>query len=99
LLRSLTLLNTRTTVTAKQVSKFPKYLVLSGVALLMGASLPVLLRGIEKELYGQAFWTDPGRAAERGVWRKRWANADRWSLVSTSRGLSVRPDVRDESAR
>jgi pimeloyl-ACP methyl ester carboxylesterase len=71
LLRSLTLLNTSAAAHAR--SKFPKQLILAGVARVAGVSLPLLRSGIEAEMYGEAFRKDPTRAAEREVWRQRWA--------------------------
>lgn len=55
-----------------------------------------MLRGIEKELYGEPFRTDPTREPERQAWRRRWAEADRSSLANTMLGMMVRPDIRDE---
>ncbi|SCL30386.1 Pimeloyl-ACP methyl ester carboxylesterase [Micromonospora rhizosphaerae] len=94
LLRSLTLLNTSAAAHAR--SKFPKQLLLAGVARVAGVSLPLLRSGIEGEMYGAAFRKDPARGAERGVWRQRWERADRSSLVKTLLGFMIRPDVRDE---
>jgi pimeloyl-ACP methyl ester carboxylesterase len=94
LLRSLTLLNTSAAAHAR--SKFPKQLLLAGVGRVAGVSLPPVRSGVEAELYGEAFRTDPARAAEREVWRQRWARADRASLVKTLLGFMIRPDVRDE---
>jgi 3-oxoadipate enol-lactonase len=94
LLRSLTLLNTSAAAHAR--TKFPKQLALSAVARFAGVSLPVIRSGVEAELYGEAFRTDPMRAPEREVWRQRWALADRASLVRTLLGIMVRPDLRDE---
>jgi pimeloyl-ACP methyl ester carboxylesterase len=94
LLRSLTLLNTSAAAHAR--TKFPKQLVLAGVARVAGVSVPLVRSGIEAEMYGEAFRTDPARAAERGVWRQRWAQADRSSLVKTLLGFMIRPDIRDE---
>jgi 3-oxoadipate enol-lactonase len=94
LLRSLTVLNTSAAAHAR--SKFPKQLILAGVARVAGVSLPLLRSGIEAEMYGEAFRKDPTRAAEREVWRQRWARADRSSLVKTLLGFMIRPDIRDE---
>lgn len=94
LLRSLTLLNTSAAAHAR--SKFPKQLMLAGVARVAGVSPPLVRSGIEAEMYGEAFRKDPARAAEREVWRQRWAQADRLSLVKTLLGFMIRPDIRDE---
>ena len=94
LLRSLTLLNTSAAAHAR--TKFPKQLALGAVARFTGVSLPVIRSGVEAEMYGEAFRSDPIRAAEREVWRQRWAQADRASLVRTLLGFMIRPDVRDE---
>jgi 3-oxoadipate enol-lactonase len=95
LLRSLTLLNTSAAAHAR--SKFPKQLMLAAVSRVAGVvSLPPVRSGIEGELYGEAFRADPTRAAEREVWRQRWARANRSSLVKTLLGFMIRPDVRDE---
>lgn len=94
LVRSLTLLNTSAAAHAR--SKFPKQLVLAGLARVAGVSLPPVMSGIEAEMYGEAFRTDPARSAERAVWRQRWERADRSSLVKTLLGFMIRPDVRDE---
>ena len=94
LVRSLALLNT--SAAAHSRSKFPKQLVLAGVARVAGVSLPLLRSGIEAEMYGEAFRKDPARAAEREVWRQRWEQADRSSLVKPLLGFMIRPDIRDE---
>ncbi len=94
LLRSLTLLNTSAAPHPR--GKVPRQLALAAVARVAGLSLPVVLSGVEDEMYGPAFRTDPARAGEREVWRKRWAAADRSSLVRTLLGFMVRPDVRAE---
>jgi 3-oxoadipate enol-lactonase len=94
LLRSLTLLNTSAAAHAR--TKFPKQLALAAVARFAGVSLPVIRSGVEAEMYGEVFRTDPLRAADREVWRQRWARADRASLVRTLLGFMVRPDIRDE---
>ena len=94
LVRSLTLVNTSAAPHPKR--KFPKQLALAGVARVAGVSLPPIVAGIEDEMYGQAFRTDPSRAAERDVWRRRWAAADRASLVRTLLGFMIRPDMRAE---
>jgi 3-oxoadipate enol-lactonase len=93
-LSSLSLLNTSAAAHAR--TKFPKQLALGAVARFAGVSLPVIRSGVEAEMYGEAFRTDPLRAAEREVWRQRWAQADRATLVRTLLGFMVRPDVRDE---
>ncbi|MGX7732815.1 alpha/beta fold hydrolase [Rhodococcus sp. 2H158] len=94
LLRSLTLLNTG--ATPHPPVKYPLHLALTAVARLLGPSPALVLRGIEKELYGEPFRSEPGREAEREVWRRRWATADRSSLAHTMLGMMVRPDIRDE---
>jgi 3-oxoadipate enol-lactonase len=94
LLRSVTLLNTSAAAHAR--SKFPKQLTLAAVARAAGVSLPPVVSGIEAELYGEAFRKDPARAAVREVWRQRWAQADRSSLVRTLLGFMIRPDIRNE---
>lgn len=94
LLRSLTLINTSAAPHAR--AKFPKQLVLAGVARVAGVSLPLVRSGIEGEMYGAAFRKDPARAAEREVWRQRWARADRSALVKTLLGFMIRSDVRNE---
>jgi 3-oxoadipate enol-lactonase len=94
LLRALMLLNTSAAAHAR--TKVPKQLALAAVARFAGFSLPVIRSGIEAEMYGEAFRTDPMRAPEREVWRQRWALADRRTLVRTLLGIMVRPDVRDE---
>lgn len=94
LLRSLTLLNTSAAPHAR--SKVPKLLALAAVFRVAGPSLPVVLSGIEEQMYGEAFRTDPARAGEREVWRQRWSAADRSSLVRTLLGFMIRPDVRAE---
>jgi 3-oxoadipate enol-lactonase len=93
-LRSLTLLNTSAAAHAR--TKFPKQLALGAVARFAGVSLPVIRSGVEGEMYGEAFRTDPARTAELEVWRQRWARVDRAALVQTLHGFMVRPDVRDE---
>jgi pimeloyl-ACP methyl ester carboxylesterase len=94
LLRSLILLNTSAAPHAR--SKFPKQLMLAAVARVAGVSVPLVVSGIEAELYGEAFRADPARSTEREVWRQRWAQVDRSSLVKTLLGFMIRPDVRDE---
>ena len=94
LLRSLTLLNTSAAAHAR--TKFPKQLALGAVARFAGVSLPVIRSGVEAEMYGEAFRTDPMRAPEREVWRQRWALADRATLMRTLLGFMVRADIRDE---
>jgi len=94
LLRSLTLLNT--SAAAHPRTKFPKQLALGAVARLAGISLPAIRSGVEAEMYGEVFRTDPLRAPEREVWRQRWAQADRAALVRTLLGFMIRPDIRDE---
>jgi 3-oxoadipate enol-lactonase len=94
LLRSLTLLNTSAAAHAR--AKFPRQLVLAALARITGVSLPPVMSGVEAEMYGEAFRTDPARAAEREVWRQRWERADRASLVKTLLGFMIRPDIRDE---
>jgi 3-oxoadipate enol-lactonase len=94
LLRSLTLINTSAAAHAR--AKFPKQLVLAAVARVAGVSLPAVRSRIEAELYGEAFRTDPARAAQREVWRERWARADRPALVKTLLGFMIRPDIRNE---
>jgi 3-oxoadipate enol-lactonase len=96
LLRSLTLLNT--SAAAHPRGKVPRQLALAAVARVAGLSLPFVLAGVEEEMYGDTFRTDPARAGEREVWRRRWAAADRRSLVRTLLGFMVRPDVRAELA-
>lgn len=97
LLRSLALINTSAAAHAR--GKFPKQLVLAGVARVAGVSLPLVRSGIEGEMYGEAFRNDPARAAEREVWRQRWERADRSALVKTLLGFMVRADVRGELGR
>jgi pimeloyl-ACP methyl ester carboxylesterase len=92
--RSLTLLNTSAAGHAR--AKFPKQLLLAGVGRTAGLDLSPVRAGIEDELYGPAFRTDPSRAAEREVWRERRARADRAALVRTLLCFMIRPDVRDE---
>jgi 3-oxoadipate enol-lactonase len=94
LLRSLTVVNTSAAAHAR--AKFPKQLVLAAIARVAGVSLPPVRSGIESEMYGEAFRKDPTRAAERAVWRQRWARADRSALVKTLLGFMIRPDIRDE---
>lgn len=96
LLRSLTLLNTG--ASPHPPGRYPLHLALTALARLLGPSPAPVLRGIEKELYGEPFRSEPGREAERAVWRRRWATADRSSLANTMLGMMVRPDIRDELA-
>ncbi|MFZ2176246.1 MAG: alpha/beta hydrolase [Rhodococcus sp. (in: high G+C Gram-positive bacteria)] len=96
LLRSLILLDT--SATAQELSKLPKHLIVTGLIRLLGASPSFVLNGIETEMYSEGFRTDPGRAGEREVWRRRWAAADRSCLAKTSLALMIRPDIRDELA-
>ncbi|MDM7491703.1 alpha/beta hydrolase [Rhodococcus sp. CSLK01-03] len=96
LLRSLTLLNTG--ASPHPPGRYPLHLALTAVARLLGPSPAPVLRGIEKELYGEPFRSEPGREADREVWRRRWATADRSSLANTMLGMMVRPDIRDELA-
>jgi pimeloyl-ACP methyl ester carboxylesterase len=70
--------------------------MLAAVARVAGVSPPPVMAGIEAEMYAEAFRKDPARAAERAVWRQRWEQADRSSLVKTLLGFMIRPDVRDE---
>lgn len=94
LVRSLTLLNS--SATAHPRSKLPKYLFLAGVARLIGPEPAPVLAGIEGEMYGARFRSDPARANARETWRRRWADADRTSLARTMLGFMLRPDIRDE---
>ncbi|MEZ7241066.1 alpha/beta hydrolase [Rhodococcus sp. GXMU-t2271] len=94
LLRSLTLLNTG--ASPHPPGRYPLHLALTAVARLLGPSPAPVLRGIEKELYGEPFRSEPGRKADREVWRRRWETADRSSLANTMLGMMVRPDIRDE---
>ncbi|WP_416061156.1 alpha/beta fold hydrolase [Rhodococcus indonesiensis] len=96
LLRSLTLLNTG--ASPHPPGRYPLHLALTAVARLLGPSPAPVLRGIEKELYGEPFRSEPGREADREVWRRRWETADRSSLANTMLGMMVRPDIRDELA-
>jgi len=94
LLRSLTLLNT--SAAAQALAKVPKQLALAGAARIVGVSPQVILSGIEAEMYGEAFRTDPSRRAQRQVWQQRWASADRAILVRSLLGILIRPDIRTE---
>jgi pimeloyl-ACP methyl ester carboxylesterase len=94
LLRSMTLLNTSAAAHAR--TKFPKQLALAAVGRIVGVDLAPVRAGIDDEMYGRAFRTDPATAAEREVWRQRRARADRATLVQTLLGFMIRPDVRDE---
>jgi 3-oxoadipate enol-lactonase len=96
LLRSLTLVNT--SAAAHPRGKVPRQLVLAAVARVAGVSPSLVLAGVEQEMYGEAFRTDPARVGERERWRARWAVADRRSLVRTLLGFMVRPDLRSELA-
>jgi pimeloyl-ACP methyl ester carboxylesterase len=93
LVRSVALLNT--SAAPHPQPKVPTLLALAGVARLAGVRGPLLPR-VEAELYAAGFRTDPARAPEREAWRRRWAAADRSSLVRTLLGFLVRPDMRPE---
>jgi pimeloyl-ACP methyl ester carboxylesterase len=94
LVRSLMLLNSSAAAHAR--SKIAKHLMLSAVGRVVGVSPPRLIARIETEMYGEAFRTDPARAAERDTWRKRWAESDRAALTKTLQGIMFRPDIRNE---
>jgi pimeloyl-ACP methyl ester carboxylesterase len=94
LVRSLTLLNSSAAGHAR--TKIAKHLVLSGVGRVVGVAPPRLLARIEVEMYGEAFRTDPDRAADRETWRGRWAASDRAALTKTMQGIMFRPDIRSE---
>jgi pimeloyl-ACP methyl ester carboxylesterase len=94
LLRSMTLLNTSAAAHARV--KFPKQLVLAAIGRTVGVDLAPVRAGIEGELFGRPFRTDPATAAERETWRQRRAGADRVALVQTLLGFMIRPDVLGE---
>jgi pimeloyl-ACP methyl ester carboxylesterase len=94
LVRSLTLLNSSAAAHAR--SKIAKHMLLSAVGRVVGTSPPRLVARIEAEMYGEAFRTDPARAADRDTWRARWAQADRAALTKTLQGIMFRPDIRSE---
>ncbi len=96
LVESLALLNTSASPHPR--SKFPKQLALAGVARVAGTSLPPITSGIEDEMYGKAFRTDPATRPLRETWRRRWADSDRGALVATLLGFMFRPDFRADLA-
>lgn len=96
LVASLALLNT--SASAHPRTKFPKQLALAGLARLAGTSLPPVTKGIEDEMYGKAYRTDPATKAMRDTWRERWADSDRSALVATLLGFMFRPDFRADLA-
>ena len=96
LLRSLTLINT--SAEPHKPAKVVKQVALAGIARVLGVTLGPLVDGVEEEMYGEAFRTDPATAPLRAQWRERWATVDRVALVRTLLGFMLRPDMRPELA-
>ena len=92
LLRSLSLLNTA--ADKEPLRNRPKYLVLGGLARLLGFK-PFVGEAM-KSMFGRPFLTDPARAVEREELRQRLIGNDLRGAIRSLMGVVVRKPVENE---
>jgi 3-oxoadipate enol-lactonase len=95
LLRSLILMET--SADPEPTANIPRYRQLGMVARYIGLG-PVAGR-VMPIMFGRTFMTDPQRAAERDLWRKRMAGNDRKGILRALTGVIERKPIYDELDR